>query len=168
MYRTMLGALAPITLALSLAGCGGETAEPVDAANPDAPAGISATEGRLNLPAVEGNPGALYFNVVNDSDRDRMIRAVSIMGAGSAIMHQMGTWNLEPSMEEVLQLNVPAGETIAFEPGDYHVMAMDIDGSLEIGGETEATLTFVGGDKVSFPVTILGPGEMPAMDSPQN
>ena len=41
MYRTMLGALAPITLALSLAGCGGETAEPVDAANPDAPAGIS-------------------------------------------------------------------------------------------------------------------------------
>ena len=40
-----------------------------------------------------------------------------------------------------------------------HVMAMELDDTLAAGGETEVTLTFVGGDKVSFPVEIRAAGD---------
>ncbi len=159
--KSILASVAAFGLVLGTAACGEEAAEPTADAAPDAPEGISVTDGWMALPAVAGNPGAVYFTIANSSDRNRMIRAADVQGAGSAAMHQMGTWNLEPSMEEVMQLDIPAGESVEFKPGDYHVMAMDLSDSLQVGGETEVTLTFVGGDKISFPVEIRAPGDVP-------
>lgn len=158
MNRVIARACASAILALGVSACGSEPEAPVEAA-PEAPEGIAVTEGRMNLPAVEGNPGAVYFTVENDSEQDVMVRSVNVEGAQSAVMHQMATWSNQPDMQEVTQIGVPAGDELVLEPGGYHVMAMDLDPSLEPGGETEATVTFVGGDKVSFPVEILAPGE---------
>lgn len=158
--KTILASVAAIGLVLGVAACGGEAEEPV-AAEPEAPEGITVTDGWMSLPAVSGNPAAVYFNIENASERNRMIRAAYVEGAGSAMLHQMGRWNMEPSMDELMQLDIPAGESIAFEPGSYHVMAMDVADTLEVGGETEVTLTFVGGDKVSFPVEIRAAGDAP-------
>lgn len=163
--KSILASVAAIGLALGTAACGGETEEPAVDAAPDAPEGIVVTDGWMALPAVAGNPGAVYFNIENTSERNRMIRAADVLGAESAMMHEMGTWNLQPSMDEVMQLDVPAGESIAFEPGGYHVMAMNLADTLEAGGETEVTLTFVGGDKVSFPVEIRAAGDEPAAEA---
>jgi copper(I)-binding protein len=160
--KSIFASVAALGLVLATAACGGEAEEPVVDAAPEAPEGITVTDGWMAMPAVAGNPGAVYFTIANSSDRNRMIRAADVLGAGSAAMHQMGTWNLEPSMDEVMQLDVPAGETIEFKPGDYHVMAMDLDETLEVGSQTEVTLTFVGGDKVSFPVEIRAPGDEPS------
>lgn len=160
--------LASFALALGVAGCGGEPAQSEATANPDAPAGITITDARMNLPGVAGNPGAVYFTVANASERDMNIRAAFVDGAGSAAIHQMGEFNRAPVMEDVMQVPVPAGGSVAFEPGGLHVMAMDLDEGLAAGGETEVTLTFLGGDKVSFPVTILEPGEMPPMEGMDN
>ncbi len=154
---TMVPTLA-LALTLTLAACGGEAEAPVDA-NPDAPPGIAVADGRMNLPAVAGNPGAVYFTIGNDSERAMMIRAASVLGAESAMMHQMSNRDGQMAMDEMLQVSVPAGGELVFEPGSYHVMAMGLDEGLEAGGETEVTLTFVGGDKVSFPVHLLAPGE---------
>ena len=107
------------------------------------------------LPAVAGNPGAAYFDVVNSGDRDRMIRAASVAGAGSSMMHVT-----EPTgMQEILQVMVKAGETVKFEPGGTHVMAMDLADTVVAGGEAEVTVTFVGGDKVSFPTEVRAAGD---------
>jgi len=51
------------------------------------------------------------------------------------------------------------GKTAKFEPGGNHVMAMGLDEALKAGDTTEVTLTFVGGDKVSFPATVLAAGD---------
>ena len=158
MNKAVVRACASAILALAVASCGSEPEAPVEAA-PEAPPGVTVTDGRMNLPAVEGNPGAVYFTLANDGEQDVMVHSVNVDGAGSAVMHQMATWNNQPDMQEVLQLGVPAGDELAFEPGGYHVMAMDADPSLEVGGETEVTVTFVGGDKISFPVEILAPGD---------
>ena len=160
--------LAACALALGLAGCSSEPAETEAPANPDAPAGISVTDGRMNLPAVAGNPGAVYFTISNDGDLDYNIRYASVQGAGSAMLHEMGEFNLAPVMEDVMQIPVPAGGSVEFAPGGKHVMAMDVDESLQAGGETEVTLTFLGGDKVSFPVEILEAGAMPPMEGMDN
>ncbi len=159
--KNILASVAAIGLSLSVVACGNEPEAPAVPQEPDAPAGIAVSDGWMALPAVSGNPAAVYFNIENSADRNYMIRSASVLGSQSAVLHQMSEWNLQPSMDELMQMDVPAGETIVFEPGSYHVMAMNLDDTLEVGGETEVTLTFVGGDKVSFPVQIRAPGDAP-------
>ena len=140
-----------------LASCGEQPEQADDA--PGTPEGISVTNARLMLPAVKGNPGAVYFNISNDSTSNRMIRAVSVTGAGSAVLHQMGTWNLQPSMDEILQIDVPANGELKFEPGGLHVMANDLADTVAAGGTADVTLTFVGGDKITFPAEVRAAGD---------
>lgn len=146
---------------LSLAGCGGgETEESVVEA-PDCIPGIEVTGGWMALGAIPGDPAAVYFTIANTDTRGHMVRAAAVDGAASAMMHEMGTWNLQPSMDEMMQLDIPAGETVVFEPETYHVMAMEPGEQLAPGGQTEVTLTFVGGDTCKFPVEIRAAGDAP-------
>lgn len=144
--------------ALGLAACGSGEEAPAETA-PEAPAGIEVSNGRLMLPPVSGNPGAVYFDVANSGDRDMVIRSAAVAGAESAEIHSTGTWDGEPAMHEVFQLAVPAGETVAFEPGGLHVMAMDLGEGVSAGSTAEVTLTFAGGDKVSFPAEVRAAGD---------
>jgi len=154
----LLAGLAALSLAFAAAGCGGEPETPVSTA-PDAPEGVTISGGRLMLPAVAGNPGAVYFTIKNAGPDDVMIRAASVAGAASAMMHQTAEWNLQVDMQELMQVAVPKGSEVVFAPGGMHVMAMGLDDALTVGGETEVTLTFVGGDKASFPAEIRAPGD---------
>jgi copper(I)-binding protein len=45
-------------------------------------------------------------------------------------------------MREVEEIPVPAGETVALEPGGYHVMLIDLAAPLEVGTTFELTLEF--------------------------
>lgn len=157
MKRMFWTSVALAFAALGTAACG-PTQEQA-AADPEGPEGIAVQNGRLMLPPVAGNPGAVYFDVINSGDSDTMIRAASVQGAQSAELHQMGTWNLQPSMEEVFQIGVPAGETLSFEPGGLHVMANELADTVVPGSSVEVTLTFVGGDKISFPAEVRAAGE---------
>lgn len=154
----LFAGFAALSLALGAASCGGETEPPV-ASEPDAPAGVIVENAWLSLPAVGGNPGAVYFTIRNEGDTQVTIRAADVLGAESATLHETATWNRQADMQELFQLPVPAGGEVTFAPGGKHVMAMMLDDSLVAGGETEVTLTFVGGDKISFPAAIRAPGE---------
>lgn len=156
--KTWLGALAPAALLLVVAGCSSEPETPVDT-TPDAPEGITVTDGRLNLPGAAGNPASVYFTIKNDGPEMQMIRSVHVEGAESAMLHETSEWNLQVDMQELTQVPVQAGETLEFKPGGKHIMAMNLDPALEPGGEVEVTLTFVRGDKVSFPARLLAPGD---------
>ena len=158
MKTTIFPAVALTLGTLGLAACG-EDPQPVADAASDAPEGISVTDGRLVLPAVGGNPGAVYFTVHNDSGSSQMIRTAEVEGASSAVIHQMGTWNNQPSMDEVMQIGVPANGTLEFKPGDLHVMAMELDETLAAGGTAQVTLHFIRGDEVTFPAEILAAGD---------
>ena len=158
MKSTIWASAALAFATFGLAACGEEPASE-EASSPTAQLGISVTDGWMALPAVKGNPGAVYFTVHNDSERDGFIRAASVEGAGSATLHQMGTWNNQPSMDEVFQIAVPAGGELVFEPGGLHVMANDLEESLAAGGTTEVTVTFIGGRSASFPVEIRAAGD---------
>jgi copper(I)-binding protein len=158
MKTTIFPAIALTLGTLGLAACGEDPQPAADAAS-NTPEGVSVTDGRLVLPAVEGNPGAVYFTVQNDSDGQHMIRTVDVEGASSAVIHQMGTWNNQPSMDEVMQIGVPANGTLEFKPGDLHVMAMELDETLAAGGTTEVTLHFMRGEKATFPAEILAAGD---------
>jgi hypothetical protein len=151
--------LAPIALALILPGiaaCSQES-EPVEAA-PDGIPGVEISNARLVLPAVKGNPGALYFDIVNAGDEFVAMRAVSVTGSGEAMMHQTIDEGGTTRMAALPTLTLNKGEPVNFEPGGKHVMVMDIEETLTAGDTTEATITFAGGDKQSFPVAIEAAG----------
>ena len=151
MKKGLLGAAAlALTLAAGLAGCG-ETPVAEDA-GPKAPDGIAVSGGRMMLPAVKGNPAAVYFEVANTGTDNKMIRAASVEGAKSTMLHT-------GDMQETLQVMVGPGETVKFETGGLHAMAMDVADTLVPGGTTQVTLTFVGGAKVSFPAEIRAAGD---------
>lgn len=154
MTKTIRAALALTVTAIVATACG-EAPEQTDPAAPEAPEGIAVTNARMMLPAVSGNPGAVYFDVANSGDSNRMIRAVDVQGAGSAMMHVTD----DEGMRETLQIMVEPGQTVKFEPGGTHVMAMDLADTVVAGGQAEVTVTFVGGDKVSFPAEVRAAGD---------
>ena len=75
------------------------------------------------------------------------------------MLHQMGTWNKQASMDEVTQIAVPAGGELVFEPGGLHVMANNLAETLAAGGQTEVTITFIGGRTATFPVEVRAAGD---------
>lgn len=151
MSKCIRAALALAVTAIAATACS-EAPEQEAQTAPEAPDGIAVTNGRLMLPAVAGNPGAVYFDVANSGERNMVIRAVDVQGAGSAMMHT-------GDMEEMSQVMVPPGETVKFAPGEQHVMAMDLADTVTAGGQAEVTVTFVGGDKVSIPAEVRAAGD---------
>lgn len=157
MNKALWSALALSLAVLGPVACSEPAAEAP--AEPEGPEGVSVTNARLMLPAVKGNPAAVYFDIANSGAKDVMIRAAAVQGSDTAMLHKMGTWNLQPSMDEVMQQPVLAGETVKFEPGGLHVMTGALADTVVAGGSAEITLTFVGGDKLSFPAEVRAAGD---------
>ncbi len=149
---------AACTLALTaLAGCQQQADRKADAqvsTAPDAKPGATLTDGRLVLPAVKGNPAAVYFTLANAGPKAVSIAAIAVQGGGKAEMHQ----TMGGTMTAIDQADVQPASTLKFEPGGFHVMVFDLDPKLSAGGTTELTLTFAGGDKLSAPIRIEAPG----------
>jgi copper(I)-binding protein len=152
MTKSIWPALALALAAFGPAACGADA--PAEA-EPGKVAGIEVTNAKLMLPAVAGNPGAVYFDIANISDENKMIRAVAVKGAGNAQMHM----TTETGMAETLQMMVEQGKTTKFETGGNHIMAMDLADTVKAGGTTDVTLTFVGGSSVTFPAEVHAAGD---------
>jgi len=154
--------LASVVLAVStliLGGCQQEPAQK-DAARtaPDAKPGLSVAHARLVLPAVKGNPGAVYFDLTNNGAGDAVLAGVALTGAQETMMHDVVDKGGVSEMIMLDSLKLARGESASFAPGGKHVMAMMLDPALQPGGRTEITLTFAGGDKLSAEATIEAPG----------
>lgn len=142
---------------LGLAACGSEAPAP-EAAQKQGIPGLTVTEGRLVLNAVEGNPAAVYFKLKYDGDRGLAIRKAEVEGAQSAMLHEYGDNQGVREMMEALPIALSKGTELAFEPGTRHVMAMGISPDLKPGSTTNVTLTVSGGDTVTFPVEVVAAG----------
>ncbi len=117
------------------------------------------TDGRLVLPAVKGNPGAVYFTIANGSDAPVTISGAFVAGAKSAMMHQTVMAGGMSKMDDMADAVVDKGTTLAFAPGGKHIMAMELEDALQPGDTTDVTLTFSSGDKVTFPALVKAAGD---------
>lgn len=157
MTKSFFAGLALGAATLGLAACGGGATE--EAAAPDAVPGLTVTNARMVLPAVKGNPAAIYLDLAYDGDRTPAVSRISVEGAESAVMHEMGEWNGKMEMMEMLPVVMKKGDMVKFEPGAKHIMVMGVSPELQAGGTTEATFIIAGGDKVTFPVQIQAAGD---------
>lgn len=132
-------------LALSLAACGGGGGGELE---------VSGAWAR-NSPMV-ATAGAVYLEIANGGEADDALTAASVDAsvAGEVEIHEtvaampsdggMGGASGEAMMEmrPVDEIAIPAGETVALEPGGYHIMLVELAEPLEVGDEIELTLTF--------------------------
>lgn len=151
--KTLFAAAALGLVTLSLGACSGAQ-EDGPAATDENPTGLEVSNARLILPAVAGNPAAVYFDLKNGGTRAVAVRRADIADAGKTEMHDVMEFDGKMTMNEMGPTTVPQGETVKFEPGAKHVMAFDLSPELKPGSKTELTLTIAGGDKASFEVPV--------------
>jgi len=146
-----------VAMGLALSGCEqeAETVAPPEGVVP----GLEVTDARLVLPPVEGNPAAVYFDVVYNGERGVSISGASVEGAASATVHDMMEYNFEMTMAEAGPIALPAGEAKTFEPGGLHIMVFELGEGFEPGGTAEVTLNISGGARHKFDAEIRAAGD---------
>jgi len=153
--RLALLAIAP----LALAACGG-----------DDPITIEGQWARTS-PAM-ASMGAAYMDITS-SEGDQLV-GVSVPAsiAARAEIHEMVPADMDHSMDEsmddgemdmdmgamvmqqIMALDLPAGETVSLEPGGYHVMLIDLAEPLAEGDTFNVTLDFAEADDVTVEVVV--------------
>ena len=136
----------------TLGACkGADQPEAAASIAPEGKPGVTVTGARLVLPAVSGNPGAAYLVLNNQSKNAVTIASVAVTGAGKTEIHAADMKVLDGGKAEAMT-------HLDFAPGGPHVMVFDIAPGLKAGGETELTVIFTDGDKVSVPAKIEAMG----------
>ena len=145
----------------TLGACkGADQPEAAASSAPEGKPGVTVSGARLVLPAVAGNPGAAYFSLDNQSKSVVGIASAAVTGAGKTEIHTV-------DMKAVDHAEAEPGTTLKFEPGQIHVMVFDVSADLKAGSETELTVIFTDGDKVSVPAKIEAMGAAAMREAPK-
>ena len=104
---------------------------------------VSGAWARATLPGQ--TVGGVYMQL--RSDAPARLVAVKSPAARAAEVHQMSNDGGVMRMRRVDSLDLPAGKTVVFEPGGYHVMLLDIVRPLKAGQRVALTLVIEEGGK---------------------
>jgi copper(I)-binding protein len=137
--RRLAAIAATAVLALSLGACssGGAGAAP------------TITGAWVRPPQGMERPAAGYFVITGGSQADALLGATSPV-AGDVQVHETSTdASGMTGMHPVSRVEVPAGATVAFQPGGFHLMFMEVTGTIEAGGSVQIELTFEKAGKIT-------------------
>jgi hypothetical protein len=103
-------------------------------------------------------PGAAFMTIRNTGKTADRLVAVSSPVAGRIDFHQTRMTNGVMQMMPVDGITVPAGGSVALQPGGYHLMLMGLKKPLAANQRITLTLSFEKGGKmdVAVPVRALG------------
>jgi copper(I)-binding protein len=98
---------------------------------------------------LPGNlPAGGYFKVMNMSAKPVDLTSVKTDAYGMAMLHQTQSNGSTSKMVMVDKATVPANGTLAFTPGDYHLMLEEPKKPLKVGMSIPLTFEFSDGEKV--------------------
>jgi len=148
--------IAPLALALLLAGCSPATPPSYSSA------GI-AVAAPFSRPAPAGGTGAGFFSVTNNNTGPDVLVAVESPIAAKVQIHETSTAGGMMRMEE-LKDGVPlkAGQTVVFQPGGKHVMFIGLVRPLKAGDRIPATLVFRHAGRAPIELVVRG-GDLSGM-----
>ncbi len=89
-----------------------------------------------------GQNSAVYLEIVNRGEVDDQLIAAETDVAGVTEVHEVVSRDNVMRMQEVEQVEIPAGETVNLEPGGYHLMLFGLVDDLDAGDEFDVSLTF--------------------------
>ena len=121
----------------------------------------SASTGKLSVdgawarPAPQSVNSAFFMTITNDSAETVTLTAVDTIACGVTELHkstmQDGVMSMRPMSDGI---EIPAGETVAFEPGGLHVMCLDKPAELLVGEAHALTLHFDGVERLEISAEI--------------
>ena len=103
-------------------------------------------------------PGAAYFTVRNLGDEADRLTGLSSPVSAMPMLHQTTLSEGISRMAHVEAAEIPAGGELTLEPGDMHVMLMELTTPLKEGATFPLTLTFEAGGEITVEVPVFGPG----------
>ncbi len=122
----------------------------------DYKAGTIAIDHPWARPTAEGTKtGAAYLLLTNKGTaRDKLVSASSAV-AGKVQIHQTTDEGGIMKMHEVAGgIELAPGATVAFKPGGYHIMLLDLKETLDEGGHIPLTLTFAKAGSIDVEVDV--------------
>ncbi len=134
-------------LALLMLACGREQPASVGAAT------VQVT-GAWARPAKTGDTGAVYFVIENHGGQDDTLTGVTSPVAESVEVHQSTMSGNVAHMAPAQSVGVPAGKSVKFEPGGYHVMLVKLKQDLVLGEPFPVTLQFERSGDISVQVAV--------------
>jgi periplasmic copper chaperone A len=96
-----------------------------------------------------GIPSGGYFTLRNNGAKDVVLMGAATPACGSLMLHKSENKGGMSSMYHVDEVDVPAGGSVAFAPGGYHLMCMQTTSAITSGGNVPVTLMFKDGSKVT-------------------
>ena len=113
------------------------------------------TRGVLRVVTVN-RPAAGYFSLKNIGKVTRTLVGVASPACKNAMLHQSKMENSMMKMVHIKEIEIPAGETLSFAPGGYHIMCMHPAIDIKTKATVPVTLKFKNGDAVMSKFKVKG------------
>ncbi len=99
-------------------------------------------------------PSGGYFTLTNHTAKEVILTGAASPACGTLMLHRSENLGGRTEMKMVSEVSVPAGGSIAFAPGGYHLMCMQARPSIKPGGSVPVSLIFKDGTRLTsqFPV----------------
>jgi len=94
-----------------------------------------------------GQPAGGYFTMKNSGATPVDLVAAQSAACGMLMLHRTTLGGGTSRMEDVESVSVPAGGTVSFAPGGYHLMCMSPGAAMTPGKSVPVTLVFSDGNK---------------------
>ncbi|HEY4123954.1 MAG TPA: copper chaperone PCu(A)C [Rhizomicrobium sp.] len=101
-----------------------------------------------------GLPAAGYFTLHNDANRPLTLTSAQSSACGMLMLHKSDNMGGMMHMEDVTKVEVPAGGTISFAPGGYHLMCMQPSTDIKPGAKVKIALGFSDGSSIAAPFEV--------------
>ncbi|CAN5545540.1 copper chaperone PCu(A)C [soil metagenome] len=139
--------LAPLILAVALAGCGQAKETRV-------------TDAWVRLAAAPGRPAAAYFTLKGGPADATLISVTSPVVIRSE-MHESMAHGTTMTMAPIQQVALPAKGEVRFAPGGKHVMLFDMNPAIKPGSIVSLVFTFADGLKIEYGAKSIAAGDPP-------
>ena len=103
-------------------------------------------------------PAGGYFILRSGGNHREVLIGVTSTAFGQAMMHRTTEEGGLSRMRPVDAVEIPTRGRVVFSPGGYHLMLTGPKRKLAVGDRVEITLEFEGGQKLSIPFEVRGPG----------
>ena len=173
MKHRYIGRLAIAGLALttfSLAACGDDNTSSSDTtATEDVQGELTITGQWARTSPAATTMGAAYMTITSPIDDVLLSASVDASIAQSVELHEMvmasddtmdhsdmgDDMSGEMTMQQVMEIALPAGTSIELKPGGYHAMFIGLVNPLKTGDTIELTLTFQEAGAITISVPVL-------------
>ena len=94
-------------------------------------------------------PSGGYFTLSNSGSREATLTGANSPACGMLMLHKSEDMGGMSGMQDVTEVKVPAGGSVSFAPGGYHLMCMGATAALKPGAKVPVTLDFKDGAKLT-------------------